>query len=360
MHKCTPRAKSRAGRSLNSSLEQKGCHPLTMSAMRALCAATLCAFAASEHITAECDASRVAHYKRVCDLDPHHPWFARNENSAIIDVHHGVAFHPILKAASSAVHNEMRYLDGHDFAIIKDDTNIRQSMTSCCDDGRYATMLNFTFVREPVERLLSAYHFLAEQSNIVCKALNRTDDKNRFCRILESMPKHAAPFGEFAEAEEDPPPRGDDTMAHNLLEAFLELAETSGWVGPSRFFNAHLLPQALQLAEADGKPRSIVNHVRLLPGAVANPEPAARAHVMADQVADLYAEACRGRACEFKDRYPEKPDWAGMHLSPNRWFSVSPGKVPDPLLLRACKLVLVDYCCFDVALPPVCEAAGSV
>ena len=129
--------KSRAGRSLNSSLEQKGCHPLTMSAMRALCAATLCAFAASEHITAECDASRVAHYKRVCDLDPHHPWFARNENSAIIDVHHGVAFHPILKAASSAVHNEMRYLDGHDFRMVSPDSNLRQAQLSCCKEDPF-------------------------------------------------------------------------------------------------------------------------------------------------------------------------------------------------------------------------------
>ena len=307
--------------------------------------------ATQHHISAECDAKRVAHYHAECTLDPHHPWFARTENSAIIDVHHGLAFHPILKAGSSAVHNEMRYLDGHDFAIVKDDTNLRQSLLGCCDDGSYADFLNFTFVREPVERFLSAYHFLAEQSHVVCKKLDAADAENKFCRLLSSVPKHARPMNEFIAADDDPTVKGDDPMAHALLEAFVDVCEKWGWVGPSRFFNAHALPQALQLAGRDGRPMRTLNHVRLLPGAAAVVEPAARARDMADQVAELYEAACPNEDCEFKDRYPDKPDWAGMHLSPNRWFSVSPDKIPEPLLVRACALVLVDYCGFPGVRP---------
>ena len=96
------------------------------------------------HISRECDADRVSHYHATCRLDASHAWFVRQENAAVVDVHHGVAFHPILKAASSAVHNEMRYLDGHNFRIAADDTNIREVKASCCDDGSYAGVLNFT------------------------------------------------------------------------------------------------------------------------------------------------------------------------------------------------------------------------
>ena len=126
---------------------------------------------ASEHISEEYDAGRVAHYHATCRLNADHAWFVRQENAAVIDVHHKVAFHPILKAASSAVHNEMRYLDGHNFRIVADDTNIREAKLSCCDEPLYEDVLNFTFVREPVERFLSAYHFLAEHSRLVCDAL---------------------------------------------------------------------------------------------------------------------------------------------------------------------------------------------
>ena len=47
-----------------------------------------------------------------------------------------------------------------------------------------------------------------------------------------------------------------------------------------------------------------------------------------------------------------------MNLSPKRWFSVTRESLPPELLVRACRLVLVDYCCFDVALPAACADAG--
>ena len=310
------------------------------------------------HISRECDADRVSHYHATCRLDASHAWFVRQENAAVVDVHHGVAFHPILKAASSAVHNEMRYLDGHNFRIAADDTNIREVKASCCDDGSYAGVLNFTFVREPVERFLSAYHFLAEHSRLVCDKLTAEAVQHGFCPLLKAIPKTGFTPLLGEDMVERPPMQGDDDTAYGLFESFLEICELWGWIGPSRFFNAHLLPQALQLTEADGAPRRSLQHVRLLPGAAAVQSPAKRARNMSDQLLELYGAACPGGGCVFREPSADKPDWAGMHLSPNRWFSVTADKLPDRLLVRACKLVLVDYCCFDVVLPDACAAAG--
>ena len=151
---------------------------------------------------------------------------------------------------------------------------------------------------------------------------------------------------------------GDDDTAYGLFESFLEICELWGWLGPSRFFNAHLLPQALQLT-MDGAPHPFLQHIRLLPGASAVKDPAKRARNMSDQLVDLYAEACPDEdGCVFRDPQAMKPDWAGMHLSPTRWFSVTAEKLPERLLVRACKLVLVDYCCFDLVLPDACARAG--
>ena len=80
---------------------------------------------------------------------------------------------------------------------------------------------------------------------------------------------------------------------------------------------------------------------------------------MSDQLLELYGAACPGGGCVFREPSADKPDWAGMHLSPNRWFSVTAAKLPDRLLVRACKLVLVDYCCFDVVLPAAAFAEQS-
>ena len=331
-----------------------------MVAVRWRLAALLTAVYSDEdpHISRECDADRVSHYHATCRLDASHAWFVRQENAAVVDVHHGVAFHPILKAASSAVHNEMRYLDGHNFRIAADDTNIREVKASCCDDGSYAGVLNFTFVREPVERFLSAYHFLAEHSRLVCDKLAAEAVQHGFCPLLKAIPKTGFTPLLGEDMVERPPMQGDDDTAYGLFESFLEICELWGWIGPSRFFNAHLLPQALQLTEADGAPRRSLQHVRLLPGAAAVQSPAKRARNMSDQLLELYGAACPGGGCVFREPSADKPDWAGMHLSPNRWFSVTAAKLPDRLLVRACKLVLVDYCCFDVVLPAACAAAG--
>lgn len=97
----------------------------------------------------------------------------------------------------------------------------------------------------------------------------------------------------------------------------------------------------------------------IVSGAAAVAEPLGRAKNMSLQLADIYRAACPTEGCRpFREPSPHRPDWAGMNLSPKRWFTVVAADLPPGLLARACKLVLVDYCCFDVALPPPCASAG--
>ena len=107
----------------------------------------------------------------------------RQENAAVVDVHHGVAFHPILKAASSAVHNEMRYLDGHNFRIAADDTNIREVKASCCDDGSFSLNLS-----EQLE--VAPEHVLFLDNISVCGNLPQISLHNRNIYVMERVPKN--------------------------------------------------------------------------------------------------------------------------------------------------------------------------
>ena len=48
--------------------------------------------------------------------------------------------------------------------MVSEDTNLRVAKTTCGGGAPYERARNFTFVREPVERLVSAFHYLAEHA----------------------------------------------------------------------------------------------------------------------------------------------------------------------------------------------------
>ena len=260
-----------------------------------------------------------AHYHRTCHLPSQSPWFGAGPAIVVPFPRHHALYRPLLKAASKSVEAAGLSLDGS--------VNEEIAIDSCpMARGHFSGWLNFTLVREPLERFVSSYNFLMGDAHF----------EREICGLVQRLlPAAAASLS---------CPRRSQRVVHNVSEfaAYVSVVEQLGWV------NVHIVPQAMQLSRMDGRPDATLREVRMLAGSSSD--------AVKVQVRGLLA---RNGSVDARRSALGAGTTSRVHATPKGAHSVGDfDALPSDLLVRACRLVLVDYCCFGVPLPPVCERGG--